>query len=128
MVELRLLDSGKPDSSYLIQHFPCVLGRGPNADLRLEEPGVWDNHLQIELDPDGFLVAAFPEAHTCVNGEPIQRALLKNGDLIEAGGIKLQFWLAQPRQHRLWLRETATWVALVLLSIGEIGLVYALLR
>jgi len=90
---------------------------------------VWEQHLQIDLDPKEGFVASIPSgAFATVNGHPIERAVLRNGDTIEMGAAKIQFWLAAPRQAGLRIREWLTWLAIAVISLGQIWLIYWLLE
>ena len=63
-----------------------------------------------------------------VNAQAMQQpTLLRNGDIIELGGSKLQFWLAEARQRGLAIREWLTWIALALISLSQIALIYFVL-
>jgi hypothetical protein len=97
--------------------------------LRLEAPGVWDRHIQLELvAAKGIALSVLPGALASVNGRPSSHELLHNGDLIDLGSVKLQFWLSQTRQRGLKTREILTWAGLALLSLIEVAIVYRLLR
>ena len=125
MIQLRILSGKRAGAIYVARHFPVRIGRGRGADLRLEEDGVWDQHLLLEFKPsEGVVLKVQPGALARVGGEPTQQALLRNGDLIETGLLKLQFWLDETRQARLTLREWATWIGIGAISLGQIALVY----
>lgn len=109
------------------RRFPFRIGRSPAADLQLEEAGVWDQHAELTFDAaTGFILSAFPNALATVNGQPLQQAVLRNGDALEIGALKICFWLAETRQRSLWLREWLTWAAFVLITAAQIYLVYRL--
>lgn len=109
--------------------FPYSIGRGASDGLRLEDAGVWDRHLNLTLEPaDGFLLHLHPHALGTVNGQPFQTTRLRSGDLIEIGGVKLQFWLSETQQAGLRWRETLTWVGLGVVTLGQLGLIWLLLR
>jgi hypothetical protein len=128
MVQLRILSGKHTGTSYTLSSFPCVIGRGANADVRLEESGVWERHLQIDLASRGaFTLKALPEAKVAVNSCPLEDTVLRNGDLIEAGSIKMQFWLAPARQRGLAAREWLTWVCVAALCVLQVVIIYALL-
>ena len=83
----------------------------------------------LDLAPaKGFSLTVHSDAITSVNGKPTTQAILRNGDTIELGHAKLQFWLNQARQKGLRLDEAFTWLALVAVTVGEIFLVYWLVR
>ena len=78
--------------------------------------------------PQGIVLTAQPNALATVNGQPVQRAVLRNGDAIEIGSLKLQFWLSETRQRGLRFREGLTWAGIAAISLGQVGLIYWLLR
>ena len=129
MVQLQILSGKHAGTTTLARRFPFVVGRNSTADLCLEQDGIWDRHLEFHLQiPDGFLLKANPRALTSVNGQPVQQAFLRNGDLIEVGPLKIQFWLSETRQRGLRTREFLTWFALAALCAGQIVLIYELLN
>jgi pSer/pThr/pTyr-binding forkhead associated (FHA) protein len=128
MVQFKILSGKKAGSSSDVRHFPARIGRSANSDLQLEEPGVWDEHLKISLESaEGFVVETHASALAGINGQPIQRAPLRNGDVIEIGSVKLQFWLSEARQRGQTLREAFVWSVISLVCLGQIALVYWLL-
>jgi hypothetical protein len=127
MVLLQVFSGKNAGTATLARRFPFVVGRNSTADLCLEQDGIWDRHLEFQLRiPDGFVLKAHPQALTNVNGQPVQQAFLRNGDLIEVGPLKIQFWLSETRQQGLRAREFLTWFALAALCAGQILLIYGL--
>ncbi len=128
MVQLKLFSEKHAGTATSARHFPFVVGRSRSADLCLEQDGIWDRHLEFHLQiPEGFLLKAHPRALTSVNGQPVHEAFLRNGDLIEVGPLKIQFWLSETRQRGLRAREFLTWFALAALCAGQMALIYGLL-
>ena len=128
MVQLKVFSADQSSATTLARRFPFVIGRNRSADLCLEQEGVWERHLELHLQlSEGFLLKAHPQALTNLNGKPVQQASLRNGDLIEVGRLKIQFWLSDTRQRSLWWREFLTWAALAALCAGQILLIYQLL-
>ena len=128
MVQLQVFSGKHVPTSTLARRFPFVVGRNGTADLCLEQEGVWDRHLEFHLQiPEGFLLKTNPLALTNVNGQPVQQAFLRNGDLIEVGPLKIRFWLSETRQRGFRTREFLTWLALAALCAGQIMLIYGLL-
>jgi hypothetical protein len=89
----RLLvhDSG---SSYAVELTAPVtlVGRGPDAALRLTDPGVSRRHAQIVLQHDGAVVTDLNSTNgTRVNGVAVEQASLYDGDEIRLGGAVLVF-------------------------------------
>jgi pSer/pThr/pTyr-binding forkhead associated (FHA) protein len=129
MVQLKILSGKKAGTVWVARRFPVRIGRSAGIDLQLEEDGVWDQHFQLDFrPPEGFLLSGHPDARTSINGEPVQRALLRNGDTIEIGATKLQFWLSESLQGGLRYREWLTWAAIAVISLGQIAVIYLLLR
>src|SRR6184192_1491276 len=99
MVQFKILSGKKAGSSWETRRFPVRIGRSASSDLQVEEAGVWDEHLKVSLEPgEGFVAETQTNAFASINGQPIQRAALRNGDTLAIGSIKLQFWLSEARQ------------------------------
>src|SRR5258706_8904424 len=129
MIQFNILSGKKAGTQTVARHFPFRIGRAPGNDLQLEDDGVWDQHLTCEFQPEsGFTLATAPEALATVNGEPVQKAALRNGDTIAFGSVKLQFWLAAATQGSLRLRENFAWTLLALVTLGQLVLLYWLVR
>jgi len=129
MVELRIVSGKMAGTSWNARRFPVRIGRAANADLRLEEDGVWDDHLLLDFERgEGFILSAQPNALTQVNGQSVEQTRLRNGDEITLGSLKLLFSLARTRQASLRWREILTWTGLVLVTLGQLTLLYWLLR
>lgn len=129
MVQIKILSGKKAGTIWSARRFPVRIGRSAGVDLQLEEHGVWDEHCRIELHPGtGFVLETQPDALVTINGQPAQRALLRNGDTIEIAALKLQFWLSETPQRGLRLQEWLVWTAVAGVSLGEIALIYWLVQ
>jgi pSer/pThr/pTyr-binding forkhead associated (FHA) protein len=129
MIQLLILAGKKATGQLIARHFPFCIGRAPGNDLQLDDDGVWDQHLRLEVHPQqGITLTAAPNALVTVNSRPVQTALLRNGDVITLGAAKLQFWLATVRQQGLRLHEGFVWALLSLVVLCEILLIYWLIR
>jgi len=129
MVQFKILSGKKAGSLWDARRFPVRVGRSANSDLQLEEAGVWDDHLKLSLDrAEGFVIETQANALAAINGQPVRRAVLRNGDTIEIGSVKLQFWLAAPRQRGQRIREAFVWALITLVCLAQIALVYWLLQ
>ena len=113
----------------LVRRFPASIGRSAASDFRLEGDGMWEQHLELDLNPtDGFVATSHPNALAAVNGRPFQHTILRNGDILELGSVKLRFWLGETRQRGLRFREWLTWAAFTLIAAGQVWLIYWLVR
>jgi pSer/pThr/pTyr-binding forkhead associated (FHA) protein len=125
VVQLHILSGKKAGSPWVARRFPFRIGRSPQSALALDDAGVWDEHAEISVRPgDGVVLKSSVEASTLLNGERIQQAILRNGDLIEIGSVKMRFSLSATQQSGLRVREVATWVALVMICLGQVALIY----
>ena len=51
MLQLKILSGKTAGTEWVARRFPVRIGRASNSDLRLEDDGVWEEHLYLELDP-----------------------------------------------------------------------------
>ncbi|MGD0538375.1 MAG: FHA domain-containing protein [Verrucomicrobiota bacterium] len=125
MVLFRILSGKLAGTEIVACHFPFRVGRAPTADLRLEARGVWDQHCELLKEvPRGIVLQANHASLTLLNGERVEEATLRNGDLLELGEVRLQFWLSPAVQTGLAAREILTWLTLAGLLFAQIGLIY----
>jgi hypothetical protein len=128
MVQLNILSGKKAGTESVARRFPFQVGRAAQNGLVLDDAGVWDRHFKIDLrPPDGAVISSAADALTTVNGDRIDQTVLRNGDVIEAGSVKLRFGLAPTQQGSLRLRETLTWIGLAGLCLGQVVLIYWLI-
>jgi pSer/pThr/pTyr-binding forkhead associated (FHA) protein len=129
MIQLKIISGPTADAIQVVRRFPFRIGRAPDNDLRLEAPGVWDNHLTLEFQKsEGFVLRTAPDAFAAVNDQPLASARLRNGDTVSFGSAKIQFWLAAPRQRGLRLRELFVWLLLLAITAFQFVLIYRLVR
>jgi pSer/pThr/pTyr-binding forkhead associated (FHA) protein len=128
MVQFDLLTGKKAGTSWVTRRFPVTIGRAQTSALQVEEEGVWDEHLRLELDhAKGFVLSTEPNALASVNGQQIRQIVLRNGDRIQIGGLSLRFFLSSTRQGELRVREWLTWLAIATISLGQVALIYWML-
>ena len=129
MIQLQILSGKQAGHDIVVRRFPFQLGREAGAGLTLDEDGVWERHLEIAFQRgEGFLFTSRREALAIINGERVEKGMLRNGDLIELGSVQIRFWLARSGQKTMRVREALTWSALFLLFAVQIALIYWLLR
>jgi hypothetical protein len=127
VIQLHVLNGRKGSAALTARRLPVRLGRGTACEFRLEDDGVWEEHLVFSVAaPNQIQFRSTPDAFTAVNGRRMQEGILCNGDLIEIGGVQLRFSLAPVEQHSLVWREAFTWVALAALALGQVVLIYLL--
>jgi pSer/pThr/pTyr-binding forkhead associated (FHA) protein len=129
MVRLRVIAGQRAGEVLAVAQFPAHIGRSSRSDLTFTDPGIWEQHLQLVVDCDaGFTLRVCAPAVASLNGQPVTEAPLRNGDIIDAGALRLQFWLAEPARRSFRAREAITWAALGLLCITQAALVYWMSR
>jgi pSer/pThr/pTyr-binding forkhead associated (FHA) protein len=129
MIQLSILSGSKAGTQTVARRFPFRIGRTAENELQLEDDGVWDRHLTLEFQPQsGFNLTTVGNALATVNGESVQNQLLRNGDTITAGSVKIQFWLAAARQGSLATRESFVWALMAGVTAGQMALIYWLLK
>ena len=69
-----------------------TIGRAEQSDIPLADPGVSRNHARVVREGDDFIVEDLRSTNgTEVNGQPIRRRRLANGDLLKLASSTLQF-------------------------------------
>jgi len=126
MVRLEVLAGSKTGAVFTGTRFPICAGRAANNDFSFEDDGVWPNHFSIQRQRNELIIQAEANAFLTVNGESIQHATLRNGDVIGVGAARVQFGFTPMRQSSLAWRERLTWVAIAALGFGEVAIAYAI--
>ena len=110
----------------VIRQGPVILGRHPDAALRLPEPEVALQHALLEDQPGGgvLLRRLGAEGNVLVNQQAVATAELRDGDLIVIGPHTLQFQsgaapAAKSGGRRLGILQTVTLLAVGLLLAGQ---------
>ena len=127
MVRFQILTGKMAGQEFQARRFPFQIGRSPQCDLPLDEPGVWDRHLTIRLKyPDGFEAHVQEPALVTLNDASVQSTRLRNGDVLGLGSLKLAFGLTSTRSRSLKAREWLTWLGFAALFAGQLILIYML--
>ena len=109
--------------------FPFTIGRSAQASLQLVAPGVFEDHLRLELDPDdGVVVQVGAGALATVGGESFQRRRLRQGEEVSIGAFELRLLLSPPARRSLRFWEIILWLMLAGVVIVELILLQGLFR
>jgi pSer/pThr/pTyr-binding forkhead associated (FHA) protein len=85
-------------SRFLLDQTMTSAGRHPDSDIFLDDVTVSRRHAEFRQDGEEFLVVDVGSLNgTYVNREPVDSAVLANGDEVQIGKFRLVF-LAGPRQ------------------------------
>ena len=112
------------------RRFPFALGQAKECDLRIEAKGVWGRHLVLDDEGEnGITATPSPDALVFVNGDAHRKKFRVNhGDLLELGAAKFRFWFAPLGQADRCGLEGLIWVALLLLALGQAGVIVWLMN
>ena len=128
MLLLHIINGKQAGTQFTARQFPVRVGRSASADLVLEEPGVWDEHFQIDFTPEGLMLASQPEAPVLINDQPVSEARLRNGDIISIGQLSLRFELAPVLQRNQAVSEWILWAGLATVYCAQAVLICWLLK
>jgi Protein of unknown function (DUF3662)/FHA domain len=89
---LVLVSAGGSGRVFPLTQLETTIGRSEQSDIALADPGVSRNHARIIREGDDFIVEDLRSTNgTEVNGQPIRRRRLANGDVIKLANSSLQF-------------------------------------
>ena len=89
---LEVVDGPHAGLRFPLEHLPAVAGRGPEADIRLDQDlGISRQHAEFYLQSGTLHVRDLNSTHgTLVNGRAVFDQLLEPGDRVELGHSSLQ--------------------------------------
>ena len=120
MLLLRVTDSRGTVTQHLVEKFPYRIGRSTQSHLRLEEPGIFEQHASIVPAEHGrFLIRSEGESLLLRGGEALREAQLVPGDELSLGSARIMVSLAPARQKRLALSEAIVWLLLAIVAAGQ---------
>lgn len=78
---------------YLLTGPVTIIGRGSDADIVVDDPGVSRQHLEIRVTPDGVVATDLGSTNgTFVEGHQITAATLVDGNTLTLGRTRILFW------------------------------------
>ncbi|NNF06252.1 MAG: FHA domain-containing protein [Candidatus Eisenbacteria bacterium] len=100
VIKIRLSLKGRPMRTFTFNKTSISVGRDPNSDIFLDNPGVSRDHLKIEQTPGGYYaVEDLGSANgTFVNDNQVQREYLMNNDVVRVG--KFSLWISYQEDKR----------------------------
>ena len=125
LAQLVVLNKHSTSLQITCSDLPIHIGRASDCQMRLKEKGIWDRHVELDLDRDGsFLLRPTSEGSTLINDEPLkEKHKLANGDIIILGDTKLQFFIGPARQRLFDTREALCWMVLMAFVAIQVWLV-----
>ena len=80
-----------------IDRFPIEIGRGVNADVRIDDRWISRRHCELNYEAGTIVVRDLSSRHgTMVNGQPISESPLSDGDLLQLGLTPFQVRVVTP--------------------------------
>lgn len=120
MVELSVLSGPDRGRVLTVGTLPAVVGRAGSGVTHLSGPGVWDRHFELRESVDGRVVLrVLGEARVCVGAEAVSEHVLRNGDEMEVGSLRMRFGLSRPGSRSLVGREVGFWWVCGVLMVVE---------
>ena len=100
LLKIRLSLKGRPIKTFTFNKEVITVGRNPEADIFLDNPGVSRDHLKLEMTSRGFYaVEDLGSANgTFLNDQPIKREYLMNNDVVRLG--KFSLWINYEEDRR----------------------------
>src|SRR5690606_30085058 len=78
---------------YLLTGPVTVIGRGSEADIIVDDPGISRRHLEIRVTADGVIASDLGSTNgTYVEGHQVPAATLVDGNTITIGRTRILFW------------------------------------
>lgn len=78
---------------YLLTGPVTVIGRGSEADIIIDDPGVSRRHLEIRVTPDAVIATDLGSTNgTFVEGHQVPAATLVDGNTVTIGRTRILFW------------------------------------
>jgi len=120
--------AGEPVGVVEINQWPFVIGRNPSAQLSLELPGVWENHLTLNPREDGKVTAiCSQETQVWLNDTTFQgQGTLKPGDVITMGSFRWRLELQAAPARSGKVTESMFYGLLLLALLSQFMLIYRL--
>jgi hypothetical protein len=89
---LTVLEDGHPGRSYRLGRASVTIGRLPECDIVIADPGASRQHAQVRFDGERFVVADLGSTNgTLVNDVQTNERALEDGDRVTIGNTVLEF-------------------------------------
>jgi pSer/pThr/pTyr-binding forkhead associated (FHA) protein len=99
VTKIRLSLNGRPIRSFSFTKDTIAIGRDPEADVFLDNPGVSRHHLRLEKCAEGYRAEDLGSANgTILNDQALTQAVLKHDDVLRVG--KFSLWICYQEDRR----------------------------
>lgn len=128
-LSLTVAQPGQSGRTIDVPELPFTIGRAAHAALRIEAPGVWDEHLTLQWDPgEGLIAVTGQGALASRNGEPFERQAIRVGDRLTLVAVTLHVGLAPIERRSLRAWEIAAWALIGGVILAEMFLIWSYLE
>jgi pSer/pThr/pTyr-binding forkhead associated (FHA) protein len=87
-----VLDDGHPEKRYPLGRASVTIGRLPECDIVVSDPGASRQHAQVRFDGERYVLNDLGSTNgTLVNDETADERALEDGDRITIGSTVLEF-------------------------------------
>ena len=94
--KLILVQQGGPEQEYDLGKSSISLGRGMTNDIVLNDGRVSRSHARLDCSPSGCTIFDLGSANgTRLNGNRVDRAVIRPGDMLSLGNSQLRFEISQ---------------------------------
>ena len=98
--KLIILQEGGPEQEFDLGKASVSLGRGMTNDIVLNDGRVSRSHARLDCSPTGCMIVDLGSANgTRLNGNRVDRAVVKPGDMLSLGNTQLRFEVSQAYQE-----------------------------
>jgi hypothetical protein len=110
MIEITILTGPDSGRRLSVGMLPCRFGKSPGLPGTFRGAGVWDEHFDLVPTDSGTpLVRALGDARVCVDSQLVLEVKVRDGLILEVGGIRLQVGIQPARHGSLVWREVLLW-------------------
>jgi len=110
LLKIRVLLKGRPYKTFVFNKEVITVGRNPEADVFLDNPGISREHLQLYATPHGtYAVEDLNSANgTFVNDVVCRKQNLLDNDIVRVGKFSLWITYGQERRQDDGMRARAS--------------------
>jgi len=99
MLRVRVSLKGRPIRSYTFDKDVIEIGRDPESDIYLDNPGISRHHLRLGKTLQGYYAEDLGSANgSFLNDDPLHRELVKRDDVLRIG--KFSLWISYEEDRR----------------------------
>lgn len=107
MLQLQLKHEGIVIKSFPLDKPVTTIGRMPDNDIQMDDAAVSGHHAELSLlaneylddHNDVYILDLGSTNGTKVNGHPVEKQMLKNGDIVQIGKHQFTFDTGQAPDH-----------------------------